>query len=260
MFACGGDAKRAIVCVEGSTTVMKASKGTEDIDTTGWLRRDEVKSRIGKSLSAIQRLQGAGKLNPLEVEGVYFYDPEEVASVQAEIEKERELLERGPSKGSVDAYMYDTMKSIVNLVKDPREKIDAIQFQIIGQLTKRIEELEAKLDASRVAVEAAKDSTLERNMALEMAKSESRIKEVAAGRMVETIGKLINGAPGVALTPEQLEQLVLANSDGEERFLTPEQEKKAKEIVAQHNAKKNGKQTVAAVAKTVAAGVPSDQS
>lgn len=237
------------------------SKALDEIDTSEWLKREEVAKRLNISLPKLQRLQLKGKVNPVQVDHVNHYDPDEVEEVRQELEKERELLERGPSKGSVDAYMYDTMKAIVNLVKDPREKIDAIQFSIIEKLMARIADLEKQLESQRTAVETAKDQSLERNMAMEMAKSEGRIKEIAAGRMVETISKLMSGfgAPKIKFTPEQWEMLLGANKDGEEPFLTPEQVKVGEAAVEEAKKAKNGKAAVQAVAGAVKEKVQSDQ-
>lgn len=230
---------------------------TEKTDTSGWLRKPEVADKIEKSLAAVTRYTEKGKLHPVTVEGINYYDPAEVAALAEEIAKEREQLTRLPEsrKDTIDAYVVDTLRSIVGLVKDPREKIDAIQFSIIRDLRERVADLEKKLDESKAAVEAAKDQTLERNLAVKQVESEHRIKELAMGRMVETVGKLITGfgKEGVALTPEQLEQLLTANDDGGEKFLTPEQEKQAREIVAKGKAKTNGKAVVQTVADKVKA-------
>jgi hypothetical protein len=228
-------------------------KVLDTIDTSGWLRREEVKNILGCSMPKIQRLQASDDLTPVEVDGIYFYDPAEVETVKRELDKKKTLLENGPSKGNVDAYMYETMKAIVNLVKDPREKIDDIQFKIIEKLMARVADLEKQLDAQKAAVEAAKDSTLERNMAIEQVRSEAKIKEMAAGRMVETIGKLVNGWGGNKLnfTPEQWEMLLGANKDGEEPFLTPEQVKIGEDSIAKAKQAMNGKEVVKNVAKVV---------
>lgn len=224
----------------------------EKPDIEGFLRRPEAAKILGASLAKMTRLQDKGRLNPVEKDGVYFYDPQEVHELKRELERESILLKTPEGrKEAMAEYQLDTVRSVIGLVKEPREKIDAIQFQIISELRAENKILRDELKASREAVEAAKDQTAERAMAMSMAQSEGRIKETAALRMVETIGKLINGKQGVQLTPEQLEQLILANSDGGEKFLTEEQEKQAKAIVSQSKAKTNGTTVAKDIAKTV---------
>lgn len=242
-----------MVELEGPTTMSEINVKEE------WLRREAVVAEIKEaggsaSLAMLTRLAEKGKLHPRCIEGVNYYDPQEVALVVEEKVREATSLKSPEGqREATSAYLLDTSRAMLALIRDPRERIDDIQFKIIDTQQKRIEELEKKLDTQRVATELALDSTLERNLAIEQVKTEGRIKEVAAGRMVETISKLMGGMgkAGVALSPEQLEELLLANADGGEPFLTKEQETQAKAIVAQAKAKTNGKATVAGVAKAV---------
>lgn len=235
-----------MVELEGSPTMSDSE------DTINWLRREQVADLLDCSLPKLTRLQEKKKLKPRIVEGINYYDPVEVERVREELQKEKDQLLTPEGRRQVtESYMLETTRAIIALVRDPRERIDDIQFKIIERQAARIEELEKKLDLAREAVEAAKDSTLERNLAVKQVESEGRIKELAMGRMVETVGKLITGMgkPGVNFTPEQLEELLIANK--EEPFLTEDQVKQASQIVAQHKAKTNGKATVESVAKTV---------
>lgn len=237
-----------MVVLEGSPTMSEP----EHFDKVTWYRRDKVVELLDCSPAKITRLQDKKKLHAVVVEGINYYDPAEVHSVASELQKEKDQLLTPQGRREVtEAYMLETTRAIVALIRDPREKIDDIQFKIIERMSARIEELEKKLDAARQAVEEAKDSTLERNLAIKQVESEGRIKELALGRMVETVGKLITGMgkPGVALTPEQLEELLIANK--EEPFLTDDQAKQAAQIVAQHKAKTNGESAVETMAKTV---------
>lgn len=236
-----------MVVLEGTPTMTTP-------DTTDWLRREKVAEMLACSLPAITRLQDKRKLKPVVVDGINFYNPTEVAVLAEERARERDqLLTSEGRKQVTEAYMLDTTRAIIALIRDPREKIDDIQFKIIERQASRIVELETKLDAAREAVELAKDATLERNLAVEQVKSESRIKEMATGRVVATLGKLVEGMMGgkggVTFTPEQLEELLIAHK--EEPFLTDEQTKQATQIVAQHKAKTNGKAVVESVAKSV---------
>lgn len=238
-----------MVVVEGSTATMKNASDSKATDVgSDWLSKQDTATRLGVSLTQVTRYQKSERLTPKVVEGINYYDPAEVALLREEVGRHRDVLKR-PVEDD-DSLALGTIKACVGLIREPREKIDEIQFQIIDGLRKRVDELEAKLDASKAAVEAAKDATLERNLAVKQVESEHRIKELAMGRMVDTVGKLITGygKDGVSFTPAQLEELLLANDDGEEKFLTPEQVSKAKEIVAKSKASTNGKAVVASVA------------
>lgn len=216
------------------------------------MRRPEAAKFLGVSLPKMTRLQDKNRLHPVTEEGINFYDPDELAELKGELEREKIQLKTPEGRREAMAeYQLNVVKDVIGLVKEPREKIDAIQFDIIKDLRAENARLTALLAATAKEVEQAKDTTLERNMAMEIAKSESKIKETAAIRMVNTIGALIGGQKGVQLNADQLEQLILANADGGEPFLTPEQEKQAKAIVAEAKAKSNGKGVVAGVANTV---------
>lgn len=229
----------------------KATKGDPDI--TGWYRMPEAAKKIGCSLSAITRMSDKGILTPHVVDAVNWYDPGEVDAVAAERQANRDKLSTPEGRREVLAeFQVTVVKDIIGLLKDPREKIDSILFDMISGLRVRVKELEAELDSSRKAVEEAKDQSLERSLAIKTVESEGRIKELAMSRMVETVGKLINGfgKTGVQFTPDQLQELLLANKDGDEPFLTAEQVKAAQAIVDQAaKTKANGKGAVASVAK-----------
>lgn len=208
------------------------------------------------SLAGLTRLAEKKKLNPRVIEGVNYYDPTEVAILVEEKAREATALKTPEGqKDATQAYLLDTARAMLALVRDPREKIDDIQFKIIERQQVRIEELEKKLDAQREATEKALDHNTERQMAYESLKTEGRIKEMAAGRFVETLKKLVEGwngnKSGVQFTPEQLEELLLASKDGDQPFLTKEQTADAEKIVAAHKAKTNGKAAVATVKNTV---------
>jgi hypothetical protein len=232
-----------------------------------WLTKQQVADKFGKSLAFVTRLTTKGVLNPVSVRpddgGVpqNRYDPLEVAEAMAD----PKLVAQGQSsldqaKEDLALYQLDTVRAVIGLIREPREKIDALQFEIIAGLRARVKDLEAEVDAGRKAIAAALDQSAERAIAIEMTKNDQAIKKLATERVLNTIGKLISGPDGLKFTPEQLEELVLANGDGEEQFLTPEQVKQAKEIIGKNHAAKNGKATVAAVKKTVvdAAGVTSN--
>lgn len=215
-----------------------------------WLTKDQVAKRLECSLPKITRYTKGGRLNPVVVDGRNRYNPDEINVILADPNRNRVTLEEKHEELAV--YQLDTVRALVDLVRAPREAIDAYQERIIDRLMARCEELEKKLDAQRDATEAAKDQTHERQAVHAMIATDASIKKLAAEKMFNTIAQLINGsnASGVALTPDQLQELVLANDDGEGKFLTDEQVHRAKQVIAQHKAKTNGQGVVAGVKET----------
>jgi hypothetical protein len=205
--------------------------------TERWQTKGEVSAALGKSLAAVTRLQKSGRLNPkVDDNGNNRYDPKEVAEVLADPNAGGRANTRGEEFAE---YQLDTVRALIGLVKDPRERIDDIQFKIIDRLMKENEDLHKRLEANRIIVDEAKDNTADRQAALGMMQSETRVKELAGMRMVETLSRLMSGGKqsGVQLSVEQLEELVLVDN-----FLNDEQLKAAKAaIVAQKSkAKTNG--------------------
>jgi len=228
--------------------------------TDRWPTKAEVAEQIGKSLAAVTRLQKAGRLTPrTDDSGNNRYDPKEVAKVLAD-----PLMRGGNTRSEEFAeYQLDTVRALIGLVKDPRERIDDLQFRIIERQDKIIEKLTDQLEKQRAEVDAARDNTADRTAALNIMNSETRVKELAGMRMVETLSRLMSGGnnSGVQLTPEQLQELVLV-----EDFLTAEQVKAAKAAIVASNAKKNGGTPPAKdslpldkVMKAVAEGVTNEQ-
>lgn len=228
---------------------MARNPSDSDDAPSDWLTKPAVATRIGKSLAAVTRYQKQGKLTPKVIEGVNYYDPSEVALVAEEIRKSRDL---SYDEQEGDGFALGTMKALVNLIREPRERIDDLQFQMLDRAHKRIEYLEQELDKRKDAIEAAKDQSLERNLAIKQVESENKIKEIAASRLVDTLGKLLTGfggnKEGVTLTAAQVKELLDAHK--EEAFFTPEQVKQAEAIVAKAAAATNGKAVVAAAMST----------
>lgn len=219
---------------------------TRDDITPEWPTKAQLAKKLGKSITSIVRLTKQGRLNAVvDEKGINRYHPAQVNELLAD-----PTVYTKASDDRREEYaelQLATLQGIIGLVKEPREKIDAIQFRMIEEREKRIKELEAKVEAMWEQVEKARDNNVERQMAIDLAKADTNIKQIAAARMFETIGRLISGNKGVQFTPEQLEQLILANMDGEEKFLTAEQMKEAQRIVAEAKAKTNGKETVKTV-------------
>jgi hypothetical protein len=221
--------------------------------TDEWLTKAEVAKKIGKSLTAVTRLTAAGRLTPVVVKdgaGVAQnrYDPQEVAEICADPKMQPSADDR---REVFAEYQLDTVKAVIGLIREPREKIDSLQFEMIDRLMKRIVDLEAQVEAGRRAREEALDQSAERALAMKMQENDMSIKKMATERVLTTIGKLITGPDNVKFTPEQWEEMLIANGDGEEQFLTPEQVKQGKEIVARWKASTNGKAVVETVKKTV---------
>ena len=230
---------------------------SDDEIPSDWLTKKQAADRIKRSPSYIAQQAQKEKLHPKTkmVDGVQtnFYDPHEVDA----------LLVESPSRAlavsNEQAYQtiaLETVRASLDLIRLPREKVDALLLATIERQEKRIIDLEQKLDAQREATEKAKDATADRELAAKMATTEMDIKKVAAGRMIDTCGKLVTWwmtaktQGGTNFTPEQWEELLLANNDGESKFLTAEQEEQGKKIVAEHKAKTNGKKVVESVVET----------
>jgi len=203
----------------------------EVVDET-WYTKDAVAAQLGKSLAAVTRLQKAGRLSPrIGSDGKNRYNPREVAEVMSDPSAPGRASTRGEEFAE---YQLDTVRALIGLVKDPRERIDEIQFRIIERLEKENNMLRDRLEANRVVVEAAQDNNADRQAALNIMNSETRVKELAGMRMIETLSRLISGGKsnGVQLSPEQLEQLIMVGD-----FLTPEQANAAKAAVVAYRSK-----------------------
>lgn len=189
-----------------------------------WLTKQQVAERLGRSIAAVTRLQAKDLLHPLrDVDGTNRYDPDEVDQVISNIDVTRSLR-----KEEYADYELSVVKDVVDLVRVPREKIDDLLFRIIERQEKQIEGMLVQRDKDRAMVDAAKDNAAEREMATDLIKSETRVKEFAVNKFIQTVSSILtNGkSNGVQLSPEQLEALLL-----EEGFLSAEQQNAAKKAV-----------------------------
>lgn len=231
----------------------KPERPSDEVIIREWMTKAEVAKRINKSLAAVTRLSATGRLNPVSIKdgmGVAQnrYNPDEVQAILADPAMQPTSDDR---REVFAEYQLDTVKAVIGLIREPRETIDKLQFEIIAELRKENGELRAEIKTMRADVEAARDNSAERQIGIEMVKNDQAIKKMATERVLVTLGKLISGPDGVQLTPDQWEELIIANGDGEKEFLTPDQVKKGKEIVARAKASTNGKGVVEAVKKTV---------
>jgi len=219
------------------TPLEEMPNGWED-----WPKRAQVAKMLEVTETSVIRFEKAGNLNPiLDPDGCYRFEPSEVAVLGASRGKGNMRREAAVTRADeLKEWETSTIKSIVGLIEKPREKIDSIQFDIIKDLREENRMLRTKIEGMWAEVEQARDNTAERNMAQGLVMSEARIKELALTRLIEKGGQLLMGfkgmAGGVQLTPEQLEQLLIAAKEapGEESFLTPEQETLAKAIVTRN--------------------------
>lgn len=219
---------------------MSDENDEENEITERWPTKQEVADQLGKSLAAVTRLQKAGRLTPrIDDSGNNRYDPKQVAQVLSDPTARGGANTRGEEFAE---YQLDTVRALIGLVKDPRERIDDLQFKIIERQDAQIARLLDQLEKQRTEIDAARDNTADRTAALNIMNSETRVKELAGMRMVETLSRLMSGGnnSGVQLTPEQLEELVLV-----ENFLTPEQIKAAKAAIVAKNSKKTAATVVA---------------
>lgn len=201
-----------------------------DIET--WPTKEEVAEAIGKTLTTVTRLMADGSLNPIKDErGRNRFPPAEVAILVQRVAGTTKAIAR---KEEFKEFELDVIRSIVGLLKDPREKIDSLFLSMIADLRTENARLLAVIASQREDVDAAKDHTSERTMALEMVKSDTRIKELALSKILEKAALIFGGgkmtAAGVMLTADQLEELIMAGGD----FFTPDQLNMAKAIVTKH--------------------------
>jgi len=170
-------------------------------------------------------------------DGTNRYDPEEIAECKG-------LKDDSPTgialaKSRADQYKeieLDTIKSLVDLIKTPREKIDTLLFDIIKRLETENAELRAEAKAGRMVVALAEDTKSERETAAKILQDESAVKRQAGERIIATLAAMFGGGKaGVQLSPGQLQELILAGG-----FLTKEQEDQAKRIIMAGSPKVSG--------------------
>lgn len=202
-------------------------------DITDWPKRAQVADRLGVTVTSIARFQRDGDLNPLKDEaGAFRFDPAEIICLEAK-RGGKKYVRDSLRKEEMQEWEGEAVKTIVGLINEPRKRIDEIQFDIIKDLRAENLKLRETIEKQWAEVEVARDNTAERTAALTMVHSEARIKELAMTRIIEKAGQFFlggkGGATGVQLTPDQLQQLILAGE-----FLTPEQELTAKAIVTRN--------------------------
>ena len=206
---------------------------TDEFIQANWYGRNDVAKELGKSVASVTNLTNKGKLRAKRINGVMFYDPESVSEVKTDPE-----VQLG-TNGETSELMA-MARAVLELVKGPRKDIDELQFRMLASYATENEKLRAENEKLRAEINQARDTNVERDMAVMMAQSDSEVKKIAGIRMVETISKLVTGIGkknGVELTPEQLEALVVMSEDGEEAFLSPEQAAMARAIIKETNQK-----------------------
>lgn len=235
----------------------------EHPDYTEWPTKAEVAARTGLSTTSIWRLHKAGRLNPKKVHGVNRYNPEEVSAILADPHSDDTPgppLDPEERRDAFAQYELATVRSLLAIVKEPRERIDDILFGIIDRLETKVALLDTKLEGQRKELEEARDGTSERNVAVQMMQSESRVKELAGMRAVDTVARLLGGSTtGVQLAPQQWLDLLTLDHNvpaGEKPFLTAEQTKQGQHIVMAWKADEE-KKARDAVAKAGVTVVPS---
>jgi len=224
---------------------MKAKEElTDEFIKENWLSKAECKDELGKSFAAVTRLSKQGKLTHRIINGLNYYDPASVEAVK--VDPEVKLGTNGEN-----AELIALSRMALDLLKGPRTDIDALQFKMLEYQAEMIMKLSAENEKLRSEINQARDTNVERDMAVMMAKTDAEVKKLAGSRMVETISKLAMGwgGNGIKLTPDQLEALI-ALADSEDPFLTPQQTDQAKAIVSEHRKKiEAGKAAVSQVAK-----------
>ncbi len=227
---------------------------TDDYIRENWIGRNDVAKELGKSTASVTALDKKGKLRSRRINGILFYDPESVTEVKCDPEV---ML---GTNGETSELMA-MARAVLELVKGPRKDIDELQFRMLACYCTENEKLRAENEKLRLEINQARDTNVERDMAVLMAKSDSEVKKIAGIRMVETISKLVTGIGkknGVELTAEQLEALVVMSEDGEDPFLSPEQAAMARIIIKETNQKiASAKAATAQVAQQANGGAKS---
>jgi hypothetical protein len=205
---------------------------TDEYIKEHWLGKKDVVEELGKSFAAITRLSKAGKLRHKIIDGLNYYDPDSVNEVK--VDPEVKLGTNGET-----SELLALGRTALDLLKEPRRDIDNLQFRMLEYQAAQIEKLSAENEKLRSEINQARDTNVERDMAVMMAKTDAEVKKLAGMRMVETISKLALGfgSNGVKLTPDQLEELIAVTADGGNSFLDAKQTEQAKAIVAEHRKK-----------------------
>lgn len=195
-----------------------------------WPTREELCETLGRHKSTVIRFESDGRLDgrALDESGAMRYDPQEVAALEDDRSRVKPKLTRDQRREEFQDYELSTIKQLVDLVKVPRDKIDEMMFRLLGHLEKRNAELEALVSSLRGEIDKARDDNTERDIARQIAGSETKIKEMAANRLMSTLQAIMSGGKsnGLELSPQQLQELLMAG-----QFFTPEQEKQAKVTV-----------------------------
>ena len=212
--------------------MSKEKELTDDYVKEHWFSKDDCTKELGKSFAAITRLTKQGKLKHRILNGLNYYDPETVEACK--LDPDVKLGTNGEQ-----SELLALSRAALDLLKGPRQDIDNLQFRMLEYQAAQIEKLNAENEKLRAEINQARDTNVERDMAVMMAKTDAEVKKLAGSRMVETISKLVMGwgGNGIKLTPDQLEQLVALQADGEDPFLDSKQTDQAKAIIAEHRKK-----------------------
>lgn len=210
--------------------MVQTEGGKKDIPK-GWFSIGQACERLGRSPATVQRLAAAGHLDSFldtssNGPGKRYFDPDGIMKVLATREEEQNDK---ADAGGFAKYELGVVKSLIEMIRVPREKIDELQFGIIERQEKQIEKLLARQEADRELVETAKNDGADRETAMTMITAETEVKKLAGMRMIETVNRLMQGKGngGLTLTPEQAHELMLVGD-----FLTPDQAAAAQRMIA----------------------------
>lgn len=205
---------------------------TGEQDWEGWYTRKELAEVLNVTTVQIRHWEKAGRLH-----GVVNADSEKREVLYSPQEVDSLCTERGvqatPKRQELEAEKYRTLQlnvvsTLLNLVAKPRETIDALQFRIIERQEARIIQLEGERDRLVDEIKTIKRHDAETSILEASEASGNRIKEAAAGKVMNLISRLMGGGGDTeswasGLTLAQLKDLYEAK---EELGLSVEQVKK----------------------------------
>lgn len=232
-------------------SAVAETQGNKKDIPKGWITCAQMCERVGRSPGTVNRLAVDGHLDSyLDTSshgaGKRYFDPDGATKILATRQEE---ADDKADTGGFAKYELGVVKSLIEMIRAPREKIDELQFSIIERQEKQIEKLLARQESDRELVESAKNDEADRETAMGMITAETEVKKLAGMRMIETVTRLLQGKSGngLTLTPEQAHELLIAGE-----FLTPDQAAAAQRMITA-SGKNPIEKAVKAAGKEVAA-------
>lgn len=171
------------------------------VQVEAWPTRRVAGQMLGCSIAQIRKYEKRKKLNAVsDANGVWHFNPDEIEQLADELglgDDENSANDRANAYARVD--LINSIK-LLRTVTGPQEQIHNRTMAMYDRqaaenerLWKRVTELEAALDAARKVTQEADDRVWERQALKGMIDAkEARTTEVVT-RLVESVGKFVNG-------------------------------------------------------------------